>query len=985
MMPVMMLLSVGPASAEPGPGYLVIEGSDASYNKDWYPEIPPSRVYESRPPAIAAKRIGSGAVVAAGIGRTTNGGIAYPTEQRWETGELDVLLDKAFQWMVSGATNVLWYGHYEEGATTYNRLVYNYADRGSWLIDSLRTKGYTVDNTVGTADLITSSLLSPYEILVLPQLQGGPTGGDPDLLPDDAVTAIKNFVEGGGGLFIMESGDYDSYNYYKIQNKILEALDFGLFFQHDTIFDTESDDERYITAIVTDNEFGADYIAEAGNTIKLYKVATLELPEPGVVVGMAPRYQASLPGSTLTFTISVFNKDEFEDTYSLTVDDDLGWGLSLLETSLNVPGRETIETTLSVTIPIGATIDADDDVVVTATSTVKDGVSDTDTSIVRAARITTPPVDDTYTHEARATTKFGDKRTIYTGWYDDGSERTLLKFDLSGLPGDLNIGKAKLWLYDYFLTEGGSSGVKCYRVDDDDWSEEAVTWNSQPAYGAQLGDPVPVTDTGWFSWDVTSFVQEEFGGDKKVSFSLIDIEEDTEVDHSTWFASKEYDDSEKWPYLEIPLPYAVNVTIKPWIQDISAGGTLTYTVTVQNVGSETDSYNLSVTDTQGWGPAIAQNLFTNVQYGESETTTLTVTVPSDASSGTKDTITVTATSQADPSVSDSYDSIARAFEGVKLSPDDDAHVSEGFLDAIYGGEDTLYLRSDTGIDFKNQRMFLKFDLSAIPSDVTVIEAEVWLWSQRAELADMNAQCWSVTDDVFLDEDLITWGTQPDLVALLDTVALKYSPPSEDMWVLWDVTEFTRNEFAGDQTASFGIRAEVEGTSGRYRFNSKEWSGTDKDSHLKILYTTVPSDADVDVSVSPDDRSGSPGATLSYTATITNEGDAQDTYDLTVTDTWSATVSPTSLTVGAGGSGTATVSVTIPDGTADGTDKEITVRATSRTTSTVSDSTTCTARATAEGEGLPMTLIAIVVVVVVIVMVAALVLLRGRKAAPSWSG
>jgi len=981
----MTLLSVAPTSAEPGPGYLVAEGSDASYNKDWYPEIPPSRVYESRPPAIAAKRIGSGAVVAAGIGRSTNGGIAYPT-QRWESGELDVLFDKAFQWMVSGATKVLWYGHYEEGATTYNRLVYNYADRGSWLIDSLRTKGYTVDNTVGTADPITSSLLAPYEILVLPQLQGGPTGGDPDLLPDDAVAAIKSFVEGGGGLFIMESGDYDGYNYFKIQNKILEALNFGLFFQHDTIFDTESDDERYITAIVTDNEFGADYIAETGkNTIKLYKVATLELPEPGVVVGIAPSYQASLPGSTITFAVSVFNKDEVEDTYSLTVDDDLGWDLSLLETSLNVSGRETRETTLSVTIPIGATIDAEDDVVVTATSTVKVGVSGTDASIVRAARIITPPIDDTYTHEARATTKFGDKKALYTGWYDDGSERTWLKFDLGGLPGDLSIGKAKLWVYNYFLTDWGSYGVQCRSVDDDDWKEGTTTWSNQPSYGDLLGDVIEVTDTGWYSWDVTSFVQQEFAADKEVSFCLRDIGEDDEPEHSTWFASKEYDDPEKWPYLEIPLPYAVDVSIEPWIQDKDTppGGTLTYTVTVQNVGSETDSYDLTVSDTQSWGPSIAQNLFTNLQYGDSRTTTLTVTVPSDASAGTKDTITVTATSQGDPTVSDSYSGIARAFEGVKLSPTDDAHVSSGYQDINYGGEDTLYLRSDTR-DFKNQRMFLKFDLSTIPSGVRIIEAEVWLWSKRAELADVNAQCWRVTDDVFLDEDLITWGTQPDLAALLDTVDLKYSPPSEDMWVLWDVTEFVRDEFAGDKKASFGIKAEVEDLSGRYRFNSKEWSGTDKDPQLKILHTTeLPS---VVVSILPDDRSGSPGKTLTYTVTVANEGDAEDTYDLTVTETlaWGATVSPTSLTVAAGDSDTATVSVTIPEGTADGTEDEITVRATSRTTSAVSDSAKCTARASAKGEGLPMTLIVIVVVVVVIVVVATLVLMRGRRAAPTWT-
>jgi uncharacterized repeat protein (TIGR01451 family) len=935
---------------------------------------------------MAAKRIGAGAVVAAGIGRTTNGGIKYTHAQRWEEGELDVLFDVAFQWMVPGATKVLWYGHYEEGATTYNRLVYNYAERGSWLIDSLRAKGYEVDNTVGTADLITSSLLAPYDILVLPQLQGGPTGGDPDLLPDEAVEAIKSFVEGGKGLFIMESGDYDGYNYYKIQNKILDALNFGLFFQHDTLFDPDSPDDRYATAIVTNNEFGADYIAATGkNTIKLYKGATLELPEPGVVVGIAPRYQASMPGSVLTFTVSVFNKDEVEDTYSLVVDDNMGWGLSLSQTSLTVPARKTVETTLSVTIPIGADIGAEDSITVTATSTVKEGVSDTESIIVRAARQITPPIDDTYTHEARPTTKFGDKKTLFTGWYNGGSERVWLKFDLSGLPADLDIGKAKLWVYNYWLTGGGSLGVRAHGVDNDDWNEGTVNWNNQPSYGGMLGDIVPITETGWYSWDVTSFVKQEFAGDKKVSFSLIDIEEDTEVDHSTWFSSKEYEDYDKWPYLEIPLPYAVDVSIKPWTQDTSPGGTLTYTVTIQNVGSESDSYSLSVTDTQGWGPVIAQTQTTNLQYGESWTTTLTVTIPSDASPGTKNTITVTATSQTDPNVSDSYGAIAHAFVGEKLPPTDDAHVSSGYPHETYGDEDTLYLQSDTR-GFKNERIFLKFDLSAIPSGSTITEAEILLWSRKAELSDMNAQLWSVTDDTW-SEDLVTWGTQPGLVTLLDTVALKYSPPSEDMWVLWDVTEFVRSEFAGDQTASFGIRAEVESTSGRYRFNSKEWPSENERPHLKISYTTEPLPEGVNVSVSPSEKSDSPGETLTYTVTIVNVGDTDDTYDLTVTDTlaWGATVIPDSLTIAAGGSDTATVSVTIPEGTTSGVEDVITVKATSRTNPAVSDSATFTANVTApppiEGE-FPITLIVIVVVIVILVAIVALMRSR-RRAAPRW--
>jgi hypothetical protein len=379
----MTVLSVTPASAEPGPGYLVIEGSDTSYNKD-YVGAPPEKVYENRPPIMAARRIGSGAVVAAGFARTTNGGIAYPT-QRWVAGELDVLFDKAFQWMVSGAENVLWYGHYEEGATTYNRLVYNYADRASWLIDSLRAKGYTVDNTVGTADPITPSLLAPYDILVIPQFQVGPTGGNPDLLPDEVVATIENFVEGGGGLLIMESGDYDSFNYYRVQNKILEALNFGLYFQHDTVFDPTSSDDRYVTAIVTDNEFGADYIAATGkNTIRLYKTASMLIPGPGVTVRLVATHRFGAPGSTLNFTISATNLDLTPDNYSLTVNDTAGWGLFLSDNFLDVPGSATVEVMLSVTIPSGANIGAEDNVTITATSLVKEGVSDTKSIVLRA-------------------------------------------------------------------------------------------------------------------------------------------------------------------------------------------------------------------------------------------------------------------------------------------------------------------------------------------------------------------------------------------------------------------------------------------------------------------------------------------------------------------------------------------------------------------------------------------------------------------------
>jgi hypothetical protein len=57
---------------------------------------------------------------------------------------------------------------------------------------------------------------------------------------------------------------------------------------------------------------------------------------------------------------------------------------------------------------------------------------------------------------------------------------------------------------------------------------------------------------------------------------------------------------------------------------------------------------------------------------------------------------------------------------------------------------------------------------------------------------------------------------------------------------------------------------------------------------------------VSVSISPGDNSGANGATLTYTVTVSNNGDVSDNYVLTTSDDagWSPSVLPTSLVVDA---------------------------------------------------------------------------------------
>ena len=100
---------------------------------------------------------------------------------------------------------------------------------------------------------------------------------------------------------------------------------------------------------------------------------------------------------------------------------------------------------------------------------------------------------------------------------------------------------------------------------------------------------------------------------------------------------------------------------------------------------------------------------------------------------------------------------------------------------------------------------------------------------------------------------------------------------------------------------------------------------------------------VDVSISPSSQSAPPGATLSYEVTVTNLGNAPDTFSLSASDVlgWPLGLSQPSLSLPAFGSGSVSLTVTVPPGTPAGTSDTITVLATG---TGASDFATCQATA-----------------------------------------
>jgi len=109
---------------------------------------------------------------------------------------------------------------------------------------------------------------------------------------------------------------------------------------------------------------------------------------------------------------------------------------------------------------------------------------------------------------------------------------------------------------------------------------------------------------------------------------------------------------------------------------------------------------------------------------------------------------------------------------------------------------------------------------------------------------------------------------------------------------------------------------------------------------------------VAVSILPNENSGPPRTMLSYIVTVTNTGDVEDNYDLTVRDNagWGPALSDNSLTVPAGENRTATLSVTIPENAIPSTKDNIVVRATSQADNRVSAENSAIAHAAAFARG-----------------------------------
>jgi len=192
------------------------------------------------------------------------------------------------------------------------------------------------------------------------------------------------------------------------------------------------------------------------------------------------------------------------------------------------------------------------------------------------------PTDDAQVSEGYPTSNYGAETYLYVQSAESGAsdwedERAWLKFDLSGsIPDGETINSATLRLY-CWKAQGQNMDASVHGSTDDTWLESSINWNNQPSFELELDAITLIVGQTyvWREWNVTSFVQNQWAGDKIVTFVIKPTVEDSTTTKTYSFNSKEY--TGNYPVLRIDHTGAggneawVEVSTSPYTYDYGVG------------------------------------------------------------------------------------------------------------------------------------------------------------------------------------------------------------------------------------------------------------------------------------------------------------------------------------------------------------------------------------------------------------------------------
>ena len=128
--------------------------------------------------------------------------------------------------------------------------------------------------------------------------------------------------------------------------------------------------------------------------------------------------------------------------------------------------------------------------------------------VAGATLVTLNPTDDAYVNNDQPDSNFGNEFAIVSSIrFNSADSFGYLKFDLGSIPVNETIVSATLNLYQQGGVQPGVPGdVNLFRMTDDTWNENTVTWNTLPATttpGNYLGNNANGGSyVGWSQWNL---------------------------------------------------------------------------------------------------------------------------------------------------------------------------------------------------------------------------------------------------------------------------------------------------------------------------------------------------------------------------------------------------------------------------------------------------------------------------------------------------
>ncbi|MFC5451174.1 CBM96 family carbohydrate-binding protein [Paenibacillus aestuarii] len=186
-----------------------------------------------------------------------------------------------------------------------------------------------------------------------------------------------------------------------------------------------------------------------------------------------------------------------------------------------VNGVETPSGTPSAAIALG-----EGETRISMTVTGKTGETDVYTlQVVRSAVVNNVflPSEDTFVYENVAEAVYGSVDTLEVvdlpKAAGGGDRMAFMKFDLGTYTEPVQTAKLRFYVPTPLAKP---MNLWVYGYDGDTWSEAKMNWNNRLGAGAQNVGFVRVDQAGWYSLDVTGFVQTQMATDRKATFRFMD-------------------------------------------------------------------------------------------------------------------------------------------------------------------------------------------------------------------------------------------------------------------------------------------------------------------------------------------------------------------------------------------------------------------------------------------------------------------------------